>query len=829
MPVSTSPYLQNDYQSANTFRPYQLPVNDIAQSMHLQNAYWEEGALRVKNIYDNILNLKLSNPENIRIRDQFLKNAEKEINKLSSMNLADPSVQRKASSIFDPLYQDEGIMYDDQATRHIDKINSDALSFRSKDNGKYYSSVNHQYALMGAREFKDSQDRMAGKKYLQNAKNYEPFYDPSSELDNILKNCNPDSYSGDSVQGFYIQSISSETLNSRKISSCLDAGLSDKAKRQLQINGVVTYSNNLDALKDKYIPFVESTQKSLLTEKSAIEGVLANRSNLKNLKEDELKKLGIPDPSIITPDFIKMLEQRKSNIEVRISNLFNTINKLNYGDYSPISNENLEPIAGMIYMRDYMNNVGEGFSYDFQKNSLKEDSVQSMFYSQYMQNQRQEDSQKHELYMKQMEIDGNISSMLKNIKDGKLTNDEFSQFKVNNPLGAGAFSSVEKETPYEEISKKREDIKNKRVETNKWLYEQIGLPKELMPDGKWTEAAANWYQNYKISSKGDPIKESIISEYEKKMGILITNEDILRNIQDSVDQKVYKEVKPVDVSDIKSVVLNIDNKQVEVSPDTILNSINGKSKVFNFDTLDYSENSSFLKSPTINNKPIIGSENYRKINELFLKIKDRINNRNKKEKDLRYQFTNEEIVSERESYILPELNDSKKSFKKTLLQASGISDKYKDKLNVVDTDLKGNVIIQIDEKGNKEDDYDKDIIINNILNKYTSTRINDKGAEDPEGNRIMLKNISYLNVLDNESSLLNNLKPYIRQLENKTLQGKQSTPLYRGIKGSYRMEVSKGLNTPYNYKIYNSESSDPVTMYDDRQIALKAFEKLLSD
>jgi hypothetical protein len=197
--ASTSPFQNNDYQAALSLRPMRLPVNDIFRALSAQNAFWDAGAQRVKSVYDDALGLKLSNTENQQLRDQYMKESQKQIVKLSAMDLSDPSVQRQGFSIFQPLMSDEGIISDDAATRHIQKVNSEALSFRNQDGGKYYSQTNHQYALQGAGEFMSSTDRFAGKKYLQQRKEYEPFYDYTAEYDKALKNCAADTEESDSV------------------------------------------------------------------------------------------------------------------------------------------------------------------------------------------------------------------------------------------------------------------------------------------------------------------------------------------------------------------------------------------------------------------------------------------------------------------------------------------------------------------------------------------------------------------------------------------------------------------------------------------------------
>ena len=187
--AATTPYQQNDYQAVSNFRPYQLPVNDIFKALQAQNQFWEDGARRVKSVYDNALNLKLSLEPNREIRRKFMEDAEKQLSQLSSMDLSDPNVQKQGFDIFKPLFQDEGVMSDDQATRWIDDIQSKIQLAKEVDNGKGYADNNAMVAMEGVFEFKTAKDRMAGKAYLQNKRSYTPYYDPSKEMADILKNC----------------------------------------------------------------------------------------------------------------------------------------------------------------------------------------------------------------------------------------------------------------------------------------------------------------------------------------------------------------------------------------------------------------------------------------------------------------------------------------------------------------------------------------------------------------------------------------------------------------------------------------------------------------
>lgn len=338
MAVSTSPYQNNDYQAANTFRPYQLPVNDIIRANMAIDSYWDRGAERVKGVYDTALGLKLSLEPNREIRDQYMKDAEKQMTKLSSLDLSDPSVQRQGLNLFKPLLQDRGVVSDDAATRHIERVNNEALSYRTKDGGKYYSSVNHKYALDGSDEFFNSPDRMGGERYLKKRKEYEPFYDYTAEYDKILKNCPSSSNTSDSVLGSagYIERTSEKVRSEAKVRTCMEAGLSPKAYRQMQIEGYMNYKGRPDVLRDDYVDFLSTGAANISAEIQKLSGTRDGIASNKKLRTDEKQPM------------IDALDQQISALGDQVTNHTASIKKLRAGDMSDIIG-NEEQISGSLY------------------------------------------------------------------------------------------------------------------------------------------------------------------------------------------------------------------------------------------------------------------------------------------------------------------------------------------------------------------------------------------------------------------------------------------------------------------------------------------------
>lgn len=246
--ASTSPYQNNDYQATSTFRPYQLPVNDIMKGLMAQNQFWNEGALRVKNTYDNALDLKLRTTENRETRDSFIKNVQKDIAKLSSMNLADPDVQRNGINLFNPLLSDQDIIGEDYVNRNFEKELGVAESFRQKDNGKEYNPLSEANIRYEQSLLDSELNRKDGwKSIAPTMSKYTPYTDVSGEIKKI-KDVITAKEMKDAVatgNSWYIQEITKKGISKDRLLAAIQEMGSPALKAQMAVEGRNTYYNQL--------------------------------------------------------------------------------------------------------------------------------------------------------------------------------------------------------------------------------------------------------------------------------------------------------------------------------------------------------------------------------------------------------------------------------------------------------------------------------------------------------------------------------------------------------------------------------------------------------
>lgn len=377
--ATASLYGNNDYTPLQ-YRPYELPVNDIMRAFVAKNQFWEQGAARVKSVYENALNLDLTLDQNKKYKEEFMTKAQEEMKKLSSMDLSDVDVQKQGMSIFSPLLKDKMVAIDDQLTKRRKSIFQEAESYKTKKlskdgvEGEGYNQENLAYALDGFEEFNSMTNR--DEKTLTNLynklgnKSYTPSYDITQEYDRILDKCKGTGTEGSNpVKGtLYMNQFSKTGADSNETTLCFERGWSDKARQQLSIKGWALYKNNPQQLYKDY----ENNQLGFL--RQTVSGLKGSMDALKDSKK---------------PEDIKTYEQYKLQYEEQSKSLKNAENEFNEM-VGPNGIEyvmkNINTLAGGLYQKKFNQDLGKAFDSDKIVNKFTPDTA--AIADRQMQNQR---------------------------------------------------------------------------------------------------------------------------------------------------------------------------------------------------------------------------------------------------------------------------------------------------------------------------------------------------------------------------------------------------------------------------------------------------------
>lgn len=360
--ASTSPYTGNDYQAVSNYRPYELPINDIFKGITAQNAYWEAGAHKVKSVYNDALNLDLTLDANKEVKKKFMQDADKQLTKLSTMDLSDPSVQRQGFNLFKPLFKDESIMYDSELTKIKKSIYADAASYRTRKlsstgkEGEGYSDRNLAYSLDGFEEFTSNLNRDPSKlKELYGKlsnKQYTPYYDPTQEYNDVLKNCKGSATESQDVASnhLYFDAYSKSGANSSETANCFMMGLSEKAKQQIGIDGWAYYRG----AKDPYRALADDHYKYQVGPAEQV--VEAIKGKIKGIQDGGVSKE--------EQEALKILNDTLPSAEKRLEDAKKQFNNMVSFDGVEYARKNFTNLAGGVYLQRNYLQLGEAFKSD---------------------------------------------------------------------------------------------------------------------------------------------------------------------------------------------------------------------------------------------------------------------------------------------------------------------------------------------------------------------------------------------------------------------------------------------------------------------------------
>ena len=159
----------------------------LRYNLQKKSAQYDQGLKSVSSAY-GAMKKELSDPTNVQRRDQYLKNAESELQKISSADLSLQQNVNAANAIFDPIATDQAIAYDAYHTADNKRklgamemwANSDDLATRKQFNQEIYDWVKRDLDTLKKGNGDYSQYKVQGRKAWA-------FLDPQDLINSAAK------------------------------------------------------------------------------------------------------------------------------------------------------------------------------------------------------------------------------------------------------------------------------------------------------------------------------------------------------------------------------------------------------------------------------------------------------------------------------------------------------------------------------------------------------------------------------------------------------------------------------------------------------------------
>ena len=166
--------------------PYKPNFDFLNSVLATKQARYNSAIDQLSGVYGSIINADLTRDENIESRKNFLNNAQKNIQQITSMDLSDPKNVELAQQVFEPFVQDKKMQYDVMFTKAGKDGKQRAEGFRNSVDpevaGKYWAEGVRgiDYRLL---EFKNASGDAA---YRMNLPKYVPYVNIMSRAKELV-------------------------------------------------------------------------------------------------------------------------------------------------------------------------------------------------------------------------------------------------------------------------------------------------------------------------------------------------------------------------------------------------------------------------------------------------------------------------------------------------------------------------------------------------------------------------------------------------------------------------------------------------------------------
>ncbi len=254
-------FLQNSTDTRPEQHLYQPDYGFLTQVMGVQQQRYDEGFMKVKSLYNSMLNGELTNTENITHRDETFKKLETQLRELSKSDLSQSSNVRRAVTLFDPLTKDPDIIADMRATQQyrqeMSKAERAMNSLDPKIRGTYseYSRRDIEHGredLLGAK-------RGTGQMQQVQMHKFTAFQNVDEYLDKRAKD-QGFKIVYDKQNGPYLVKTTNGKETAPIFAQWAAQAMGTQFDAQFQVEARVTYEDKIRSMTRQGVPRVEATR-----------------------------------------------------------------------------------------------------------------------------------------------------------------------------------------------------------------------------------------------------------------------------------------------------------------------------------------------------------------------------------------------------------------------------------------------------------------------------------------------------------------------------------------------------------------------------------------
>lgn len=181
-------YIKDIPEYVPQIQPWQPNLQLYQNALLRRQKQYDTNFDKVNSLYGSLFNSDLTRPSDIQMRDEFLKLADFEIKRLSSVDLSNQQNLRAATDLFKPLYENENFIHDVSYTKKLKSAYGQADALKrctdpEKCDGMYWDG-GVQHLNYQAQDYANSTDEEA---LSMRAPSYVPAQNLAKDATKLLK------------------------------------------------------------------------------------------------------------------------------------------------------------------------------------------------------------------------------------------------------------------------------------------------------------------------------------------------------------------------------------------------------------------------------------------------------------------------------------------------------------------------------------------------------------------------------------------------------------------------------------------------------------------
>jgi len=257
------PYIPETLPEPALYKP---DFNFYDKMLQRKQSLFEQGASKVRSAYTSVLNAQLQNKHNIPLRDQYIKDAQEKLVKLSSSDLSLMENVNAAESIYAPFWQDKFIVQDAAMTKayqaEMQKLTSWRDSAKPEDREKY--SAISMMDLQNGLSVLQNADRTPEAFAAVEMRKAEPFTNIEAYLQKMAKEEGKYEIKYDEPNGPYLIETVNGQRSQKKYATWATAMIGNNFQGQFDVTGRVENEERIKILKRSNPNLTDADVKTLI-------------------------------------------------------------------------------------------------------------------------------------------------------------------------------------------------------------------------------------------------------------------------------------------------------------------------------------------------------------------------------------------------------------------------------------------------------------------------------------------------------------------------------------------------------------------------------------